>query len=86
MPETALEPNVVMSGLAVVPSPQLMVPEKSPVAAAVLASVKVALRLADVPPSMSPLALTVPAVRAASATLMVALVVAVPRRYRRPAR
>ena len=61
----------------VLPSPQLMVPEKSLVGAAVLASVKVALRLVGVTPSTPPPALTVPAVSGASATVVVPLSVVV---------
>ena len=52
----------------VLPSPQLMVPEKSLVGAFVLASLKVAVRLVGVTPSTPPLALIVPAVSGASAT------------------
>ncbi len=49
-------------------SPQLIVPEKSLVGAAWLASVKVALKLVAVSPSTPPVAVTVPCVRAASPT------------------
>ncbi len=54
-------------------SPQLIVPEKSLVGAAVLASLKVALKLVAVSPSTPPVAVTVPAARAASETLVVPL-------------
>jgi hypothetical protein len=57
--------------VVVVPSPQAIVPEKSMVGAFLLASMKLALRLVAVVYSMPPLALTVPAVKAASATLNV---------------
>ena len=49
-PETVLAMNVVVSGLAAVPSPQLMVPEKLLAKAVRSVSVKVALRLADCRP------------------------------------
>ncbi len=58
-------------------SPQLIVPEKSLVGAAVLASLKVAVRLLGFAPSTPPVALTVPAVRAASATVVEPLSVVV---------
>ena len=70
--------NVVMSGLAAVPSPQLIVPEKLLAGAAALASVKVALRLVELPPSTPPCALTVPAVWRASATVVEPVSVVLP--------
>src|SRR5262245_64181337 len=52
----------------VLPSPQLIVPEKSLVEASGVASVKVAVSLVGVVPATPPLALTVPGVNAASRT------------------
>ena len=65
LPDTAALVKVV-SG---VPSPQLIVPEKSLVGAPVLASVKAALSVAAVAPSTPPVSVAVPAVSAASATV-----------------
>ena len=57
--------------VVVLPSPQLIVPEKSVVGAPVLASLKVAESVVGVTPSTPPLTVTVPAVSGASATVVV---------------
>ena len=59
------------------PSPQLIVPEKSLVGAAVLASLNVALSVAGVVPSTPPATVVVPAVSGASTTVVVPVSVAV---------
>ena len=56
--------------LVVLPSPQLIVPEKSVFGAPVLASLNVAESVVGVTPSTPPPAVTVPAVKGASVTVV----------------
>ena len=70
LPETALTLNVVMSGLAAVPSPQLIVPEKLLAGAGCVGVREGGAQAGRVPARDTALVLAVPAVRRASATVV----------------